>query len=217
MKWSEENVAQSCPTLCHPMDCSLPSSSIHGILQARILEWVTIPFSRGSSQPRDWLRSPALQADSSPSEPPGKPKNRILMLFTQRLKKTGWGTKASPGQDSSIMRSVFLKKQKYIWILSAWNVGYLGLIPGLGRSPREGKGCPLQCSGLEKSMDCTRLQSRTGLGDFHFHEYYKAIRTRKSCHLWQSWINLEGIMLSEITQRERQILYDLTYMWNHGL
>ena len=46
-------VTQSSPTLCNPMDCSLPGSSVHGILQARILEWVTIPFSRGSSQPRD--------------------------------------------------------------------------------------------------------------------------------------------------------------------
>ena len=43
-------VAQSCPTLCDPMDCSLPGSSIHGILQARILEWVAIAFSKGSSQ-----------------------------------------------------------------------------------------------------------------------------------------------------------------------
>ena len=42
-------VAQSCPTLCDPMDCSLPGSSVHGILQARILEWVDMPFSRGSS------------------------------------------------------------------------------------------------------------------------------------------------------------------------
>ena len=49
-------VAQSCPTLCNPMDCSLPGSSVHGILQARILEWVAIPFSRGSSQPRNWTR-----------------------------------------------------------------------------------------------------------------------------------------------------------------
>ena len=47
-------VAQSCPTLCNPMDCSSPGSSAHGILQVRILEWVVIPFSRGSSQPRDW-------------------------------------------------------------------------------------------------------------------------------------------------------------------
>ena len=49
-------VAQSCPALCNPMDCSPPGSSIHGILQARILEWVAIPFSRGSSQPKDQTR-----------------------------------------------------------------------------------------------------------------------------------------------------------------
>ena len=46
-------IAQLCPTLCDPMDCSPPDSSVHGILQARILEWVAIPFSRCSSQPRD--------------------------------------------------------------------------------------------------------------------------------------------------------------------
>ena len=40
-------------TLCNPMDCSPPGSSVHGILQARILEWIAVPFSRGSSQPRD--------------------------------------------------------------------------------------------------------------------------------------------------------------------
>ena len=50
---SESEVAQSCPTLCDPMDHSLPGSSVHGILQARILEWVAIPFSRVSSQPRN--------------------------------------------------------------------------------------------------------------------------------------------------------------------
>ena len=50
MKWSQ--VAHLCPTLCDPMDCSLPGS-IHGIFQARILEWVAITFSRGSSRPRD--------------------------------------------------------------------------------------------------------------------------------------------------------------------
>ena len=50
---SESEVAQSCPTLCDPMDCSLPSSSIHGIFQATVLEWIAISFSRGSSQPRD--------------------------------------------------------------------------------------------------------------------------------------------------------------------
>ena len=46
-------VAQSCLTLCNPMNCRLTGSSVHGILQARILGWVALPFSRGSSQPRD--------------------------------------------------------------------------------------------------------------------------------------------------------------------
>ena len=49
----ESEVAQSCPTLCDRVDCSPPGSSIHGILQARILEWVAISFCRGSSRPRD--------------------------------------------------------------------------------------------------------------------------------------------------------------------
>ena len=44
------------PTLCNPVDCSLPGSSVHGILQARILEWVAISFSRGSPRPRDWTQ-----------------------------------------------------------------------------------------------------------------------------------------------------------------
>ena len=47
-------VTQSRPTLCKPTDCSLTGSSVYGILQGRILEWLAIPFSRGSSQPRNW-------------------------------------------------------------------------------------------------------------------------------------------------------------------
>ena len=46
-------VTQLCPTLCDPTDYSPPGSSVHGILQARILKWVAVPFSRGSSQPKD--------------------------------------------------------------------------------------------------------------------------------------------------------------------
>ena len=55
---------QSCPILCDSVDCSPPGSPVHGILQARVLEWVAVPSSRGSSQPRDGtqrsLTSPAL-------------------------------------------------------------------------------------------------------------------------------------------------------------
>ena len=54
MKWSE--VAQSCLTLCDPIDCSVPGSSLHGIFQAIVLEWIVISFSRGSSQPRAQTR-----------------------------------------------------------------------------------------------------------------------------------------------------------------
>ena len=79
MKERESGVAQSCPTLFDPMDCSLPGSSIHGIFQARVLEWVAIGFSRGSSRLRDWTRVPTLQADALPSKPPGKPLSAIYV------------------------------------------------------------------------------------------------------------------------------------------
>ena len=55
------------------MDYSLPGSSVHGISQARVLEWVAISFSRGSSPPRGRTGVPAMQADSLLTEPPGKP------------------------------------------------------------------------------------------------------------------------------------------------
>ena len=83
---SESEVAQSYLTLCDPMDCSLPGSSIHGILQARVLEWVAVSFSRVSSQTRDR----ALL-----SEPPGKPpcllQYRITHRFFHRAVGTGRG------------------------------------------------------------------------------------------------------------------------------
>ena len=75
-------VAQSCLTLCDPMDCSPPGSSVHGILQARVLEWVAISFARASSRPRDRIHvSPrevqrnvcAKGAGMSPTGPPSLP------------------------------------------------------------------------------------------------------------------------------------------------
>ena len=86
-------VTQSCPTLCDPMDCSLPGSSVHGILQARILEWVVIPFSRDLSYRGIEPRSPALQADSLPSEPLGMPGRLKKCCWVQKshLMAVGWG------------------------------------------------------------------------------------------------------------------------------
>ena len=67
-------IAQWCLTLCDLMRCSLPGSSVHGILQARILEWIAIPFSRGSSQPRDGAQVSHIAGTFFP-EIAGKPKN----------------------------------------------------------------------------------------------------------------------------------------------
>ena len=62
-----------CPTLCNPMDHSPPGSSVHGISQARMLDWVATCFSRESSQLRDQTKSPALAGGFFTTEPPGKP------------------------------------------------------------------------------------------------------------------------------------------------
>ena len=72
------------------MDCSPPGSSIHGILQARILEWVAIPVSRGSSDPGIKPESPALQVDSLPSEPPAhllNPVFKLHIMLTLKIRK----------------------------------------------------------------------------------------------------------------------------------
>ena len=72
-------VSQSCLTLCDPVDYT-----VHGILQARMPEWVAFPFSRGSSQPMDGTRFPALQADSLPVEPQGKPNFHYVQPLIRR-------------------------------------------------------------------------------------------------------------------------------------
>ena len=79
------SVLQLCPALCDPMDCSLSGSSVHGILQASILEWVALPSSRGSSPPRGW--DPHLlcllrwQRGSLPLHHVGSPYVYIYPLF----------------------------------------------------------------------------------------------------------------------------------------
>ena len=79
---------QSCRTLCNPIDCSPPDSSVHGILQARIQESIAIPFFRGSSPLRDQtlclLHLPQWQLGSLPLAPPGK-QMLILFLFALRF------------------------------------------------------------------------------------------------------------------------------------
>ena len=113
------------------MDYSSPGSSVHEILQARILVWVATSFSRGSSDPGIEYTSPALAGRFFSTEPPEK----SSLTFTLSKWISGFPC-GSTGKES------------------ACNVGDLGSIPGLGRSPGEGKGYPLQYSILENSMDC---------------------------------------------------------------
>ena len=103
---SECEVTQSFLTLCDPMDCSPPGSSVHGILQARILEWVAISFSRGSSQPRDrtWVSCIAgrrfiLWAICTDSQKLNLQRKSWLKvaLFTQDWWKSGWGWEVFSG------------------------------------------------------------------------------------------------------------------------
>ena len=75
-------VTQSCLSFGDPMDCSPPDSSAHGILQARIMEWVAIPFSRGSSPPRNQTCVSCIAGRFS--EPPGKPLRRIQTLSKRK-------------------------------------------------------------------------------------------------------------------------------------
>ena len=88
------SVTQSCPTLCNPMDCSPPGSFVHGILQARRLEWVAISSSRGSSRPRDGTHI-SWVAEGFFSEPPGE----ALGIHTDECRQvkagTGWYPKLS--------------------------------------------------------------------------------------------------------------------------
>ena len=74
-KKGKVSVTQSCLTLCDPTDCSSPGSSVQGILQARMLTWVAFPSPRNLPDPEIKPESPTLQAESLPSEPPGKPKS----------------------------------------------------------------------------------------------------------------------------------------------
>ena len=90
----EASVTQSCPTLCNPVDCSLPGSSVHGILQARILEWVAISFSRGSS----WLRDQTQVSRIA---------GRCLTL---------WTTREAPTSDSGVKNSPVVQGAR-VWPL----------------------------------------------------------------------------------------------------
>ena len=106
--------AQQRLTLRNPMDCSPPGSSVHGILQARMLEWVAISFSRGSSRPGNQTQSLHWQAGSLPLAPPGKSVKVTSLqtmssdrLLEKNFKMGGSWRTQFPAVISNLMNTVY--------------------------------------------------------------------------------------------------------------
>ena len=174
---------QSCPTLCDPMNCNPPGSSVHGIFQARTLQWVAVPSSKGSSQPRDQTSVSCISYVSCIGR-------QILYHWTTREGHKSFNFcqvyRPQTVSPSSSLKKIINEIEHFLWLAqsvehetpnlsfmglsltlgdvfgfpggsdgkeSACNAGNLDLIPGLRRSPREGNGYPLQYSCLENSMD----------------------------------------------------------------
>ena len=127
-------VAQLCPTLCAPMACSLPGSSVHGILQARMLVWIAIPFSRGSSWLRGWTWVSCTAGRFFTIQAIGKPLYMRQITLEKKLEVQG-------------IKQVLLLSNfpcSSVGKESTCKAGDRGSIPGWRRSPGEGNGNPLQ-------------------------------------------------------------------------
>ena len=112
----KEKLAQSCLTLCDPMDCSPPGSSVYGIFQARILEWVAIFFSRGSSQPRDWTQVSHIVG-------------RCFTIWATREAPENLPMKKSPGQNVFMGECYLTFKEDSIPILKFFQKFLEGTLP----------------------------------------------------------------------------------------
>ena len=103
---------------CNPMGCSPPGSSVHGIIQARILEWVAISSSRRSFRPRDGTQVSCMQADSVPSEPPGKPHVFWSLGDSESTWRTGdfWAWQTWLGFPAALLPACALVSTPLRWV-----------------------------------------------------------------------------------------------------
>ena len=169
--------AQSCLTLCDPMDCSHRAPLSMGFSRQEC--WSGLPFPSPGDLPDQGIKptslvSPALQVNSLPPAPPGKPffvgwYSQIVGFPNSSVGKESASNAGDPGLIPGSGRSAgegIGYPLQYSWASlvrertrcsagkePTCDAGYLGSIPGLGRSPGEGKGYPLQYSGLENSVD----------------------------------------------------------------
>ena len=145
-------VAQLCPTLCNPLDCSPLDSSVHGIFQARILEWVAISSSRNRPDLGIQPMSPALQADSLPAEPLGKP---IVLVV---LPIQSWG---APFPKVHTPRIFPLPVPKAQMLVTDWDLWfYASRFSSCLTSSRPRPHSP--CLLLPSGRTCFRLWTLTG-------------------------------------------------------
>ena len=169
---SESEVAQLCPTLSDPMDCSLPGSSIHRIFQARVLEWGAIAFSTGDGAGGG--KSPRLRTAASLEEGQGLKGSWDSTFSLQEGKQGGGPTRKGEEPEGSPWTKFGINRTNYgLTIFDLWSTlmsfpggsvvknspaiagdkGDTALIPGSGRPPGGGNGNPLQYSCLENPTD----------------------------------------------------------------
>ena len=114
--------AKSCPTLCNPMDCSPPGSSVHGILQVRMLKWVAIYFSRGSSQPRDqtqvfWTAGRLFTFWATRESNPATP---LLRIYTKKAKALTQKGTFTPMFTAELFTIAMILKQSNYSSMDKW-------------------------------------------------------------------------------------------------
>ena len=146
-------VTQPCLTLCDPMECSPPASSVHGILQARILEWVPISFSRGFSQPTDQTQLSCIAGKQLKQE---NVDSHAYTSHSQTLESKNYRASLESRERKIKHSRKGNNVLVNIWIPwysdgeeSSCNAGDLGSVAGLGISPGGEHGNPLQYSCLE--------------------------------------------------------------------
>ena len=173
-------VTQSCPTPYDPIDCHPPGSSVHGMLQARILEWVAIPFSRGSSWPRD--------------------QNSVSCTVGRFF--TIWATNWERLKDSHFfLRRKQSHQQQYIWsaaqlIMSMFRQKKTWTVPSHRRG-RSGVGFSLPGGGLKSEFTlrdrfstALRVRSKSKIPSAFFPGVLKAavpLITNYDSNLWKNW------------------------------
>ena len=170
-------VTQSCLTLCDPMNYT-----VHGILKARILEWVAYPSPEDLPNPGIELGSPALQADSLSAEPPGKPHNRSDIVLNPRLvlKRSCkfWFHPLKSLALSCREVCVFLENQRRKKPLSL-------------KYERRGKAHKDEQSGGERRWS----SSQACLGSIHVSG---TILNSAAAHVWQHWVSQRWPILAEV-------------------